>query len=139
LENALNIVYNLKLEKMKNVIFTLILFLVAISAKSQLVGTKWKGNVNLPNPTPVIMNFQKDVAELTFAMNGSPLESASYSIKKDTIIFKKLFGGSPCAGNSVYTVKFSITDDKLSIVPIADECEQRLNAWTKEAFVRVKE
>ncbi len=123
---------------MKNVIFVLMLLVTTVSAKAQLNGTKWRGNVNAPEDITVLLNFQKQTLEMT-AMDGNQLESMSYTVKGDTILLKKLSGGSPCDLDSTFKVKYSIKDDKLSITPLTDDCEGRQRAWQKQPFTKVKD
>lgn len=123
---------------MKNVIFVLMLLVATVSAKAQLNGTKWRGNVNVPENVTVLLNFQKQTLEMT-AMDGNQLESMSYTVKGDTILLKKLSGGSPCDLDSTFKVKYTINDDKLSITPLTDDCEGRQRAWQKQPFTKVKD
>lgn len=123
---------------MKNVIFVLMLLVTTVSAKAQLNGTKWRGNVNVPEDVTVLLNFQKQTLEMT-AMDGNQLESMSYIVKGDTILLKKLSGGSPCDLDSTFKVKYTINDDKLSITPLTDDCEGRQRAWQKQPFTKVKD
>ncbi len=123
---------------MKNVIFVLMLLVATVSAKAQLNGTKWRGNVNVPEDVTVLLNFQKQTLEMT-AMDGNQLESMSYTVKGDTILLKKLSGGSPCDLDSTFKVKYTINYDKLSITPLTDDCEGRQRAWQKQPFTKVKD
>lgn len=123
---------------MKNVIFVLMLLVTTVSAKAQLNGTKWRGNVNVPEDVTVLLNFQKQTLEMT-AMDGNQLESMSYTVKGDTILLKKLSGGSPCDLDSTFKVKYTINYDKLNITPLTDDCEGRQRAWQKQPFTKVKD
>ncbi len=73
------------------------------------------------------------------AMDGNQLDSMSYTVKGDTILLKKLSGGSPCDLDSTFKVKYTINDDKLSITPLTDDCEGRQRAWQKQPFTKVKD
>ncbi len=123
---------------MKNAILFFGLFLITLSVNAQLAGTKWKGKVNIPNSTEVIFDFKKDVANVT-TLTGMPVESCSYTIKADTITFKKVSGGSPCPVNSVFTVQYAVKDDAMTINPLTDDCEGRKDSFTKEPLLKVKE
>lgn len=123
---------------MKIITSTLLLFFAALTANAQLAGTKWKGKVNIPNPTDVIFIFKDTVADVT-TMSGLPVESCSYKINGDTIIFKKLNGGSPCPVNSMFTVQFAVKDDKMTIIPLTDDCEGRKGSFTSEPLVKMKD
>jgi hypothetical protein len=36
-------------------------------------------------------------------------------------------------------LRFSIAENKLTVIPVSDECSVRGDAWTKQPFVKVKE
>lgn len=42
---------------MKNIIFVLVLLFTAVSAHAQLDGTKWRGNMSVPEDISVLLNF----------------------------------------------------------------------------------
>ncbi|RYE09910.1 MAG: hypothetical protein EOP44_02045 [Sphingobacteriaceae bacterium] len=123
---------------MKNVIAIFVLCMISFSANAQLAGTKWKGKVNIPNSTEVIFDFKTDVADVV-TTTGMPVESCSYTIKSDTITFKKLKGGSPCPVSSMFTVQFSVKDNQMNIIPLTDDCEGRKDTFTREAFIKIKD
>lgn len=124
---------------MNKPLFTLFLFFIAISTKAQLNGTKWQGYMDVPNELPVLLNFHTGILDMTDPAGETQYESMSYVIKGDTIVLKKLSGGSPCDINSTGKTMFSIKENKLTITPLVDECEMRQRAWHKEPFVKVKE
>ncbi len=124
---------------MKKPLFTLFLFFVAFSTHAQLTGTKWNGYMDVPTELPVLLNFHAGILDMTDPAGETQYESMSYITKGDTIIVKKLSGGSPCDINSIAKLTFSIKDDKLTIIPVIDECEMRQRAWHKQPFVKVKD
>ena len=123
---------------MKNAISILVLCLATFSVNAQLASTKWKGKVNIPQLTDVIFDFKDNVVDVTTA-TGMPVESCSYTIKSDTIIFKKTKGGSPCPVNSMFTIQYAVKDDKMTITPLEDDCEGRKGTFTKEALIKIKD
>ena len=123
---------------MKTLILTIISSFTALTVNAQLAGTRWKGKLNIPNPTEVIFIYLDTVANVT-TVSGLPVESCSYKVNADTIIFKKLNGGSPCPVNSMFTVQYAIKDDKMRIIPLTEECEGRKGSFTSEPLVRIKD
>ncbi|RYE22849.1 MAG: hypothetical protein EOP42_23925 [Sphingobacteriaceae bacterium] len=123
---------------MKNAILIFALCIVSFAADAQLAGTKWKGKINIPNPTEVIFDFKDGVADVV-TTTGMPVESCSYTIKSDTITFKKTKGGSPCPVGSMFTVTYTVKDNQMNINTLTDDCEGRKGTFTKEALVKVKD
>ena len=123
---------------MKNLIFVLVLLFTAVSAQAQLEGTKWRGDMNVPENMTILLKFQKQTLDM-ISLDGDQLESMLYTIKGDTLLLKKLSGGSPCNLDSIFKIKYTIKDDMLSITPLTDDCEGRERAWHKQPFTKVKD
>ena len=93
--------------------------------------------MNIPDPYETILHFKKDTAILTLAADGSLIETMIYSVSKDTLRLTKVSGLSPCTDNAgLYRIQ--ITDDKLTIAPISDDCNDRANAFKPEPWTREK-
>jgi hypothetical protein len=124
---------------MKKIIL-MALFCCAFSlAKAQFANTKWNGMLMVPEQISVILDFKKDTLIISSDESGEVLETMSYSIKADTLVLKKVSGGSPCPEGSFGKVKFNMANNKLSILSVVDSCQMRAAAWTKEPFTKIKE
>lgn len=116
--------------------YTVIFLLLSSAINAQLTDTKWKNFMNIPDSYETIMHFKKDTAILTLAADGSVVETMIYSVSKDTLRLTKVSGLSPCMDNAgLYRIQ--IKDDKLTIAPISDDCNERASAfkpipWTRE-------
>jgi hypothetical protein len=108
-------------------------------AHAQLANSKWSGTIAGPDIMSAILSFKTDTLEVIAAESGDPLETMSYKISGDTLLLKKISGGSPCPEGSSLKVKFIIQRDNLLITPLSDDCEMRSKSWTKDPFVKVKE
>jgi hypothetical protein len=116
-----------------------ILLLTATISKAQLKNTKWAGKLNVPDETPVILDFKTDSVNLIIEVNGMVGETMAYSVKDDVITMHKTSGNSPCNVGDVFTVKYTIKDDKLFINNLTDPCEARVQSWTGAPLIRVKQ
>lgn len=127
-------------QKLNMKTLALILLLVAFgtSSQAQLTDTKWKNFMNIPEPTETILQFKKDTLLLIVVIDGSVGETMKYSISKDTLKISKLSGFSPCAEGMSGLYRFVITEDKMTITPISDECQDRADAFKPEAWIREK-
>lgn len=117
--------------------YTVIFVLLTSTLNAQLTDTKWKNFMNIPDSYETIMHFKKDTAILTLAADGSIVETMSYSVSKDTLRLTKVSGLSPC-NDSAGLYRIQIKDDKLTIAPISDDCNERANAFRPEPWIREK-
>lgn len=124
---------------MKTLYLFAALLLVASISKAQLKNTKWQGKMNVPEETTIILDFKLDSVNMVIPENDMIGETMTYSVKDSTITMKKTSGHSPCNVGDVFTVKYLIKDDKLFIKNLSDPCDQRIQAWTSEPFIRVKQ
>jgi len=94
--------------------------------------------MNIPDPYETILHFKKDTVVLTIAADGSLIETMNFTISKDTLKLIKLSGMSPCADNITGLYKIEIKDDKMTIVPLSDDCSERANAFKPEPWIKEK-
>lgn len=122
----------------KNLTFSLVLLAIVSTVNAQLTDTKWKNFMNIPESTESFMHFKKDTVLLSVAADGTLVETMTYTINKDTLRLTKISGMSPCGDNVIGLYRIEIKDDKLTIVPISDDCSDRVNAFKPEAWTREK-
>jgi len=122
----------------KTVLFSLLFLMCAAGANAQLTDTKWRNAMNIPDPIETILHFKKDTVSLSVAGDGSLVETMSYTISKDTLKLTKISGMSPCTETVVGMYKIEIKDDKMTIVPLVDDCVERFNAFKVEPWVKEK-
>ena len=122
----------------KAFLISLLFVLFAAGVNAQLTDTKWRNAMNIPDPIETILHFKKDTVSLTIAGDGSLVETMSYTISKDTLKLTKISGMSPCVETVVGMYKIEIKDDKMTIVPLVDDCVERFNAFKPEPWVKEK-
>ena len=122
----------------KTILFSLLILFSAAVVNAQLTDTKWRNIMNIPDPYETILQFKKDTVILTIAADGTTIETMNYIVSKDTLKLLKLSGMSPCADNITGLYKIEIKDDKMTIVPISDDCSERANAFKPEPWVKEK-
>lgn len=114
------------------------LFFITLSANAQLPESKWKGTLNIPSPAECLFEFKKDTVFLYLVADNSLIETMSYSTKGDSLFLTKVNGMSPCTGETKGVYRFEIKEDKLYIKPLSDDCQERLEAFTADAWIREK-
>lgn len=110
---------------------------LGFSASAQLKNTKWKGTIAAPTDVDVELRFKADTLNIAIAGTDNVIESMKFTIKDDLITVSKLAGGSPCSNDQQATIKYSIKDNQLLLVPVTDPCDERKNAWPIEGFVKL--
>jgi hypothetical protein len=112
---------------------------MAVISKAQLKNTKWQGKMNVPDLTPIVLDFKADSVNMVIVDNGMVGETMTYSVKDTIITLAKTGGNSPCNVGDVFKVKYVIKDNKLFISNLSDPCDPRAQSWTNEPFILVKE
>ncbi len=107
--------------------------------RAQLSESKWHGVLNVPYPMPCHMIFSKDTVVLAAEENGSVIETMGYHVKNDTLYLVKLDGGSPCSSEMEASYRYKISDEKLMLFVINDDCEERIAAFPQTGLARIKD
>ena len=122
----------------KGFAYIVIFVLLSATINAQLSNTKWRNFMNIPDSYETIMHFKKDTAILTLVADGSIIETMTYTVSKDTLRLTKISGLSPCNDGGPGLYHIQIKDDKLTISPISDDCNERANAFKPEPWTREK-
>jgi len=122
---------------MKKIIFIAFIAFISASANAQLANSKWKGTLQLDNPTDVVFDFRTDTLEAFVAEDNSSLELMKYSIKDNVLSIQKISGQSECDDTAVAKYKYEIGSDGLLLTLIEDNCIDRSGVldntkWVKE-------
>lgn len=123
---------------MKTFALILLLFAFGSTTQAQLTETKWKSYMNIPDATETILHFKKDTLLMIIVADGSVGETMKYSVSKDTLKISKLSGFSPCGEGMNGLYRFVITEGKMTITPLSDDCQDRYDAFRQEAWTREK-
>jgi len=114
------------------------LLLTVTISKAQLKNTQWEGTMYVPDETSIILDFKTDSVNIVVPENGMLAETMTYSVKDSIITLKKTSGHSPCNVGDEFKLKYVIKNDKLFITSLSDPCDERIQAWSKEAYIRAK-
>ena len=133
----------IKFRKVTTGLLSLLLTVVTIIAclswraqTNELVNTKWKGTMYVPNAADVVISFKKD--DVQILMGGRPIETMSYQLNGDTITLKKSSGGSPCT-NETGIYKYITKNNVLSFATVKDDCPTRVSAFSTDGYKKVTE
>jgi len=98
---------------------------------------KWKGTLNLDQPTDIFLDFRNDTCEAISVNDNESLEIMHYSLSGTLLTLQKITGQSECDSSSIGKYKIEKKDDGLLITFISDDCDDRSSAldntiWAKE-------
>lgn len=121
---------------MKKILFSIAALVFAQISFAQLANTSWSGNFNIPDQTPMVVEFKSDSLIVSFT-DKTVLESMKYKINNDTLSIVKLEGQSPCSLTSTATYKVTMKDKKLFIALLDDDCFERSSAWPTDGLEKI--
>ncbi|HLX90475.1 MAG TPA: hypothetical protein VKR32_02255 [Puia sp.] len=134
-----------------------LLLLVTSSGISmgQIANTRWKGEINIPDPTTVLFDFKMESVTIYYAgdkpmdipdENGNTksvsakdsmiIESMTFSLKHDTVAFQKLSGHSPCDQQAVGYFTLVKGNNSIQLVLLKDDCVERGAAFDKKTLMK---
>ncbi|MCX6216331.1 hypothetical protein [Spirosoma sp.] len=105
--------------------------------KNPLAHTAWQGAVETSQLVNVIMRYGADTISMYTASDQQLLETMTYTMKGDTLSWKKVSGSSPCDTQAIGIYQAIIKDDQLVLKLINDECPLRSGALQPTPFKKV--
>jgi hypothetical protein len=122
----------------KTIVFLFVAVFTGTMAQAQLTNTKWKNTMMIPEAVEVYLDFAKDTVKMLVVQDAALVETMSYTIQNDTLTLIKLSGLSPCDTDAVGKYKLEIKEDRLTILPIKDDCPDRSAAFLPDAWIKQK-
>ncbi|MEO6719752.1 MAG: hypothetical protein ABIN67_05260 [Ferruginibacter sp.] len=122
---------------MKKLLSALIVICFCQVANAQLANNSWTGTVSAGGGD--INALWKLTADSSFFYSNddnSLLDVSVITIHDSTLTIKKVSGLSGCNETQVGVYTFNITDDKLKIYLVKDECDERGEVLDKSSFIR---
>ena len=106
-------------------------FSVQVPSPNDLAESKWSGTLNAPDPMPGLLVFTAD--SMICTSGDIVLETMNYRIQGDTLLLKKLSGGSPCH-DELGLYAYEIEDAILTLLPLQDSCVARTFAFSADGY-----
>ncbi|MGI8952470.1 MAG: hypothetical protein ACR2FN_12905 [Chitinophagaceae bacterium] len=138
------------MKKLIKTIFIAAFICSFLNANAQLQSTKWKGNLNLPDPLECLLYFKNDTVNVIYAgtdvvqlrdisgetvyvsgKDSTVIGIMQYKYENNELTIHKVKGEGPCDTASIGKYKIEIKDDKLYITLIHDDCIQRSYLWPR--------
>ena len=99
-------------------------------AQQPLAGTAWQGTIYAPDLTEVVFQFKRDTLIVFNQASKSAIETMRYAQKGNQLTWNKISGDSPCDPSITGTYVYLVTDGRLAITAVKDECAERRQALT---------
>lgn len=105
--------------------------------KNPLAHTAWQGAVETSQVVNVVMRYGADTITMYTISDQQLLETMTYTMKGDTLSWKKVSGSSPCDTQAIGIYQAIIKDDQLVLKLLNDECPLRSGALQPTPFKKV--
>ncbi len=122
---------------MKKTLLFIFVSFAFISAHAQLANTKWKGTLQLDNPTDVIFDFSMDSLKVSAAADNGGIETMKYTVKDTVLTIQKVYGQSDCDSSAVARYRFEIKDDDLYLTLMGDDCDDRAEVLDNTKWMKM--
>ena len=103
--------------------------------ENPLANTEWIGMARIPQESEITLKFSNDKADVLF--ENQVIESMTYTLKNDHIIFDKISGGSPCEKGVEGEYKYEVLQNDFLISLVKDDCVSRTASLKDNGFKRV--
>jgi hypothetical protein len=122
---------------MKTIMLIIFISFAFVPAIAQQPHFKWKGTLNLDQPTDIFLDFRNDTCEAIRVADSQSLETMHYTLSDTLLTLQKITGGSECDSTSVGKYKIEKKDNGMLVTLISDDCDDRSHVldntmWTKE-------
>lgn len=112
---------------MKKCFALLFVNFIAFNLQAQLSNTQWKGTLNIQGGMDVVFNFTNDTLDVTSPQSGQSIETMKYSLTDSVLSIQKIYGNSQC-DTATGNYKYAVKDNQLTLILIKDDCYDRANA-----------
>ncbi len=105
--------------------------------KNPLANTAWQGTVETSKVVDVVLRYGADTMSMYTVADKQLLETMIYTIKGDTLTWKKVSGTSPCDTQAIGIYQVVIKNEELQLKLLNDECRLRSGSLLPKPFKKV--
>ena len=105
--------------------------------KNQLANTAWQGSVETSQVIDVVLQYGADTITMYTVPDKQILETMTYTMKGDSLTWKKVSGASPCDTNAVGTYQVMIKEDEMTLKLLKDDCPLRSGSLLPKPFRKI--
>ncbi|ADB38808.1 hypothetical protein [Spirosoma linguale] len=105
--------------------------------KNQLANTAWQGTVETSKVVDVVLRYGADTMAMYTVADKQLLETMTYTMKGDSLTWKKVSGTSPCDTQAIGIYQVMIKNDEMVLKLLKDDCPLRSGSLLPKPFKRI--
>jgi len=105
--------------------------------KNQLASTAWQGAVETSKVVDVVLRYGADTMTMYTVAGKRLLETMTYTMKGDSLTWKKVSGTSPCDTQAIGIYQVMIKNDEMVLKLLKDDCPLRSGALLLKPFKKI--
>ena len=105
--------------------------------ENQLANTTWQGAVETSKVVDVVLRYGADTMTMYTVADKQLLETMTYTMKGDTLTWKKVSGTSPCDTQALGIYQVMIKSDEMVLKLLKDDCPLRSGALLSKPFKKL--
>ncbi|GAB3020343.1 hypothetical protein [Spirosoma pulveris] len=105
--------------------------------KNQLANTAWQGTVETSQVVDVVLRYGADTITMYTVADKQLLETMTYTMKGDSLTWKKVSGSSPCDTQAIGIYQVMIKEDEMVLKLLKDDCPLRSGALQPKPFKKI--
>lgn len=105
--------------------------------KNQLANTAWQGTVETSKVVDVVLRYGVDTMTMYTVSDKQLLETMTYTMKGDSLTWKKVSGTSPCDTQGIGIYQVMIKNDEMVLKLLKDDCPLRSGSLLPKPFKKI--
>ncbi|PQA55687.1 hypothetical protein [Siphonobacter curvatus] len=105
--------------------------------KNPLANTAWQGTVHTSKVVDVVLRYGVDTMTMYTVADKQLLETMTYTMKGDSLIWKKISGTSPCDTQAIGIYQVIIKNEEMVLKVLKDDCPLRAGSLLPKPFRKI--
>ncbi|WP_375449380.1 hypothetical protein [uncultured Nostoc sp.] len=105
--------------------------------KNQLANTAWQGAVETSKVVDVVLRYGADTMTMYTVADKQLLETMTYTMKGDSLTWKKVSGTSPCDTQAIGLYQVVIKNEEMVLKLLKDDCPLRSGSLLPKPFKKI--
>ncbi|MBD2757402.1 hypothetical protein [Spirosoma validum] len=106
--------------------------------KNPLANTAWQGTVETSKVVDVVLRYGADTMRMYTVADKQLLETMTYTMKGDSLIWQKVSGTSPCDTQAIGIYQVVIKNEEMVLNLLNDDCRLRSGSLLPKPFKKVE-
>ncbi|GAB3935711.1 hypothetical protein [Larkinella terrae] len=105
--------------------------------KNQLTNSAWQGSVETSKVVEVVLQYGADTMRMYTVADKQLLETMTYMMKGDSLIWQKVSGTSPCDTQAIGIYQVVIKNEEMLLKLLKDDCRLRSGSLLPKPFKKI--